>query len=98
MATSAVQPVRFMGLDMHKHYVMVGAVNKEQEVLLRPRKFTWPEFDRWQKQHIGPGDAIVIEASGNAWHVYDQLTAQGAHRARGQPIACQVDRLGPGQD
>ena len=78
MATSAVQPVRIIALDMHKHYVMACAVNKEQEVLLRPRKFTWPEFDRWQKQHIGPGDAIVIEASGNAWHVYDQLTAQGA--------------------
>ncbi len=78
MATSAVQPVRFMALDMHKHYAMVGAVNKEQEVLLRPRKFTWPEFDRWSKQHIGPGDVIVIEASGNAWHVYDQLVARGA--------------------
>jgi hypothetical protein len=50
MATSAVQSVRFMGLDMHKHYVMVGAVNKAQEVLLRPRQFTWPEFDRWSKQ------------------------------------------------
>jgi transposase len=78
MATSAVQSVRFMALDMHKHYVMIGAVNKEQEVLLRPRKFTWPEFDHWGKQHIGPGDAIVIEASGNAWHVYDELTARGA--------------------
>jgi transposase len=78
MATSAVQPVRFMALDMHKHYVMVGAVTKQQEVVLRPRRFTWPEFDRWQAQHIGPGDTIVIEASGNAWHVYDQLTGQGA--------------------
>jgi transposase len=67
-----------MALDMHKHYVMVGAVNKEQQVVLRPRKFTWPEFDCWRKQHIGPGDMVVIEASGNAWHVYDQLTAQGA--------------------
>ncbi len=78
MATSAVQSVRFMALDMHKHYVMVGAVNKEQEVLVRPRRFTWPEFDRWAKQHIGPGEVIVIEASSNAWHVYDQLTARGA--------------------
>ena len=78
MATSTVQPVRFMALDMHKHYVMVGAVNKEQEVLLRPRKFTWPEFDRWQAQHVGPGDEIVIEASSNAWHVYDQLSARRA--------------------
>jgi transposase len=78
MAASVVQPVRFMALDMHKHYVMVGVVNREREVLLRPRRFTWPEFDHWQKQHIGPGDAIVIEASGNAWHVYDQLTASGA--------------------
>lgn len=78
MAASLVQPVRFMALDMHKHYVMVGAVNKEQDVLLRPRRMTWPEFDRWEKQHIGPSDVIVIEASGNAWHVYDQLTASGA--------------------
>ncbi|HSN78659.1 MAG TPA: IS110 family transposase, partial [Anaerolineae bacterium] len=78
MATSTVQPVRFMALDMHKHYVMVGAVNKEQEVLLRPKKFTWSEFDRWQAQHVGPGDEIVIEASSNAWHVYDQLSARRA--------------------
>jgi transposase len=78
MATSAVRPVRFMALDMHKHYVMVGAVSKEQAVLLRPRKFTWPEFEHWGQQHIGPGDVIVIEASGNAWHVCDQLTAWGA--------------------
>jgi transposase len=56
----------------------VGAVNKEQEILLRPRKFTWPEFDCWQKQHVGPGDSVVIEASGNAWHVYDQLAVRGA--------------------
>src|SRR5512135_1943083 len=86
MATSAVQPVRFMALDMHKHYVMVGAVNKEQEVLLRPRRFTWPEFERWSKQHIGPGDVIVIEASGNAWHVYDQLVARGATAYVANPL------------
>jgi transposase len=86
MAASIVQPVRFMALDMHKHYAMVGAVNKEQEVLLRPRKFTWPEFERWCKQHIGPGDAIVIEASGNAWHVYDQLVARGATVSVANPL------------
>jgi len=86
MATPDVQPVRFVGLDMHKHYVMVGAVNKAQEVLLRPRKFTWPEFDRWCRQHIGPGDAVVIEASGNAWHVYDQLVAQGATAFVANPL------------
>jgi transposase len=86
MAASAVQPVRFMALDMHKHYAMVGAVNKEQEVVLRPRKFTWPEFERWGKQHIGPGDVIVIEASGNAWHVYDQLTAWGASVSVANPL------------
>jgi len=89
MATSTVQSVRFIGLDMHKHYVMVGAVNKEQEVLLRPRKFTWPEFDRWQQQHVGPADAIVLEASGNAWHVYDQLTARGATVSVANPLLVQ---------
>ena len=86
MATLTVQPVRFMALDMHKRSVMVGAVNKAQEVLMRPRRFTWPEFERWSQQQIGPGDAIVIEASGNAWHVYDQLAARGAAVCVANPL------------
>jgi transposase len=72
------QSVRFIGVDMHKRYVMVGAVNRDQEVVLRPRKFTWPEFASWQQQSVRASDMIVIEASSNAWHVYDQLTACGA--------------------
>jgi len=84
--TASTQLVRFMALDMHKHYVMVGAVNKAQEILLRPRKLTWPEFDRWQQQHVGPDDASVIEASGNAWHVYDQLSARGAAVSVANPL------------
>ena len=29
-------PKRFVGLDLHKHYVMVGAVNGSREMILPP--------------------------------------------------------------
>lgn len=86
MATSPVPLVRFVSLDMHKYYVVVAAVNQQQEVVLRPRKFSWLEFDQWQQRHLGPGDGVVIEASSNAWHVYDQVTARGATCCVANPL------------
>ena len=35
---------RYIGLDVHKHYITVGGMNREQEVLLKPRNV---EMDRF---------------------------------------------------
>ena len=40
---------RYVGLDVHKQYVMVGAVNPTQEMVLPPRKVTLAEFEGWAK-------------------------------------------------
>jgi len=64
---------RFMGLDVHKQYVMVGAVNAAQEVVLPPRKVSLIEFEGWASKHLRPTDEVVLEATTNAWYIYDLL-------------------------
>ena len=64
---------RYVGLDVHKQYVMVGAVNRLQEMLLPPRKVSLAEFEGWANKHLRPTDEVVLEATTNAWYLYDLL-------------------------
>jgi hypothetical protein len=58
---------RYVGLDVHKHYVMVGAVNRLQEMVLPPRKVSLVEFEDWAKKNLRLTDEVVLEATTNAW-------------------------------
>jgi len=69
-------PSRFIGLDVHKHYVVVGAVDAQQTVVLRPQRLALEEFEHWRRAQLHGSDAIVLEATGSAWHLYDQLREQ----------------------
>jgi transposase len=64
---------RYVGLDVHKNYVMVGAVNRSQEMVLPPRKVSLAELESWAKKHLRPTDEVVLEATTNAWYIYDLL-------------------------
>lgn len=64
---------RYVGLDVHKQYVMVGAVNRTQEIVLPPRKVSLIEFEGWAKKHLSSTDEVVLEATTNAWYIYDLL-------------------------
>lgn len=65
--------VRYVGLDVHKHYVMVGAVDHNQQVLLPPRKVSLVEFEGWAQKYLQPTDEVVLEATTNAWYVHDLI-------------------------
>jgi len=67
------QPKRYVGLDVHKNYVMVGAVNRLQEMVLPPRKVGLAEFEDWATKHLRSTDEVVLEATTNAWYLYDLL-------------------------
>jgi hypothetical protein len=67
------QPKRYVGLDVHKNYVMVGAVNRTQEMVLPPRKVGLADFADWAKKQLRPTDEVVLEATTNAWYLYDLL-------------------------
>ncbi len=65
--------IRYVGLDVHKHYVMVGAVDQYQQMLLPPRKVALVELDGWVQKYLRPTDQVVLEATTNAWYVHDLL-------------------------
>ncbi len=71
---------RFVALDVHKHYVVVGAVNAQQQVVLAPRRVDLEDLANWSSQHLCMTDAVVLEATTNAWHLCDQL----------RPLVCVV--------
>jgi transposase len=62
---------RYIALDLHKHYTMVGGQNQEREWVLRPRKVLMPRFRQWAEQNLKLGDVVVIETTGNTWDIYD---------------------------
>jgi transposase len=65
--------VRYVGLDVHKHYVMVGAVDRDQQLVLPPRKVSLVEFEGWSQKHLQASDEVALEATTNAWYVHDLL-------------------------
>jgi len=64
---------RFIGIDLHKHYLVVGGVNAEQEVVLPPRRVNLGSWLKWAEANLMPTDAVVLEATTNAWEIYDQV-------------------------
>ena len=64
---------RFVALDLHKSYVVVGAVDGQQQVVLNPRRVQLSSFESWAKKHLNPTDAVVLEAGANAWFIHDLL-------------------------
>ena len=62
---------RFIAIDIHKYYVMVGGMNDQRTWNLRPRKIQMSRFRDWAAKNLNPGDAVVIEATSNVWDIYD---------------------------
>jgi transposase len=78
-------PKRYVGLDVHKHYVMVAAVNAQQEVVLRPQRVPLVALEGWVKKYLQPTDEVVLEATSNAWYVHDLLQPLVARVVVGHP-------------
>lgn len=64
---------RFIALDLHKSYVMVGGVNKDLDEVLKPCRVLMAKLDGWVAEHLKSTDIVVIEAGANTWYVYDLI-------------------------
>ena len=64
---------RFVAIDIHKEYVAVGALDAQLDIVLQPRRVRMDRFGTWIQKHLRPSDAVVIEATTNSWHIYDQV-------------------------
>ncbi len=62
---------RYMALDIHREYILVGAQNEEQDWVLTPRRVSTEKFPEWAKKNIRAGDIVVLETTTNVWTTYD---------------------------
>ncbi len=64
---------RFIAIDIHKHYLMIGGIDAEQQIVLQPRKVELQRWLDWAEANLHPTDAVVLEATTNVWTLYDQV-------------------------
>ena len=90
--------LRYLALDLHKHYLVVAGVNFRQEIVLNPRRISLEKWNAWAKANLLPTDALVIEATTNAWNIYDQVRPIGGKGGCCSSSDGQVDRRSSGKD
>lgn len=71
--TEAIPIDRYIAIDIHKHYVLLGGMNAQKEWVLRTRKVRMSRFPEWVLKNLKPTDAVVIESTSNAWEIYDLI-------------------------
>ncbi|GJM42575.1 MAG: IS110 family transposase [Ardenticatenaceae bacterium] len=64
---------RYIGMDIHKRYAVIGGVNRDQAVVYKPKKVSYEGWRRWIRKHLRATDEVVIEATGNTWQMVDDL-------------------------
>lgn len=64
---------RFIAIDIHKHYLMIGGIDAQQQIVLQPRKVELQRWLDWAEANLHPTDAVVLEATTNVWTLYDQV-------------------------
>lgn len=73
MDSPTQSPPRFVALDVARRSIMIAAVDARQQVVLKPRRVGVDQIEPWSREHLTRTDAVVLEATANAWHLYDQL-------------------------
>lgn len=64
---------RFVGLDIHKITASFAIVDRRSNLLDQGTIFM-TDLPRWAEEHLTKEDQVIIEATGNSYHVYDQLS------------------------
>ena len=64
---------RHFGIDIHKDFVVIAAVNRDQKVIQSPMRVDMSNLVHWAERTLGSQDRCVIEVTNNAWHVHDLL-------------------------
>src|SRR6266540_1917597 len=66
---------RYIGLDVHKHYLIAIGVDDELNVVLPVRRVEFSYLEAWMKKTLTRQDAVVLEMTTNTWQLYDELCA-----------------------
>jgi transposase len=64
---------RYIGLDVHKYYLIAIGVDDELNVVLPARRVELSHLESWMKKTLTKQDAVVLEMTTNTWQLYDEL-------------------------
>lgn len=64
---------RYIALDLHKKYCVIGGVDREGRVVLQAARLEHADLEGWLKKNLYSTDQVVLESTTNAWHMYDLL-------------------------
>ena len=66
---------RYIGLDVHKHYLIAIGVDNDLNVVLPVRRVEFSYLEAWMKKTLTNQDSVVLEMTTNTWQLYDELCA-----------------------
>jgi transposase len=64
---------RYIGLDVHKHYLIALGVDENLEVVMPARRVELSNLEGWLKKNLTQQDEVVLEMTTNTWQLYDEL-------------------------
>jgi hypothetical protein len=67
--------IRFFGVDLHKHFLYIAAVNSLQQIVLKPLKIPLENWPDWARDHLLPTDVLAVESITNPWDFYDGIVS-----------------------
>lgn len=73
MSTNSLTPTRFIGLDVHKHYLVAIGVDTQQTQVFGPCRVKLSRLTAFIEKQLTKSDALVIEMTTNTWPLYDKL-------------------------
>jgi transposase len=64
---------RYIGLDVHKHYLIALGVDEDLQVVMPARRVELSNLEGWMKKNLTQQDEVVLEMTTNTWQLYDEL-------------------------
>jgi len=69
---------RYIGLDVHKHYMIALGVDADLNVILPIRRVELSLLESWMRKTLTRQDEVVLEMTTNTWQLYDELCEYAA--------------------
>jgi transposase len=78
---------RYLAIDAHKHYIVIGGLNAKLELVLPARRLEMKDYEAWVQRNLSARDCVVIEASTNTWELYDITATKAGKVVVAHPFA-----------
>jgi hypothetical protein len=62
---------RYLAIDIHREYILVGGQDEDQAWALTPRRVSIEKFSEWAQKNLREGDMVVLETTTNVWETND---------------------------